>query len=85
MIFSVFTSEVNFVLKMKANVCLFLRELKLKTQIRSSRPEVFCKKLFLKNSQNSQENTCAGVCFKKFPEAFNFIKEGFQHRCFLSN
>ena len=48
MIFSVFTSEVNFVLKMKANVCLFLRELKLKTQIRSSRPEAFCKKAVLK-------------------------------------
>ena len=28
---------------------------------RSSRPEVFCKKVFLKISQNSQENTCARV------------------------
>ena len=27
--------------------------------ITSSRPEVFCKKYFLKNSQNSQEKTCA--------------------------
>ena len=27
---------------------------------RSSRPEVFCTKGFLKISQNSQENTCAG-------------------------
>ena len=31
---------------------------------RSSHPEVFCKKkLFLKISQNSQENTCARVSF----------------------
>ena len=29
------------------------------TRSRSSRPEVFCKKVFLKISQNSQENTCA--------------------------
>ena len=30
---------------------------------RSSRPEVFYQKGFLKNSQNSQENTCTGVFF----------------------
>ena len=30
---------------------------------RSSRPEVFCKKVFLEISQNSQENTCARVSF----------------------
>ena len=30
---------------------------------RSSRPEVFCKKVFLGISQNSQENTCARVSF----------------------
>ena len=30
---------------------------------RSSRPDVFCKKLFLEISQNSQENTCARVSF----------------------
>ena len=28
-----------------------------------SRPEVFCKKVFLKILQNSQENTCAKVSF----------------------
>ena len=33
------------------------------TRSRSSRPEVFCKKVFLKISQNSQENTCARVSF----------------------
>ena len=32
---------------------------------RSSRPEVFCKKVFLEISQNSQENTCARVSFLK--------------------
>ena len=31
--------------------------------IRSSRPEVFCKKVFLEISKNSQENTCASVSF----------------------
>ena len=29
--------------------------------LRSSRPEVFCKKVFFEISQNSQENTCARV------------------------
>ena len=31
--------------------------------IRSSCPEVFCKKVFSEISQNSQENTCARVSF----------------------
>ena len=30
---------------------------------RSSSPEVFCKKVFLEISQNSQEKTCATVSF----------------------
>ena len=30
---------------------------------RSSRPEVFCKKVLLEIPQNSQENTCARVSF----------------------
>ena len=30
---------------------------------RSSRPDVFCEKVFLEISQNSQENTCARVSF----------------------
>ena len=33
------------------------------TLFRSSRPEVFCKKVFLKISQNPQENICARVTF----------------------
>ena len=31
---------------------------------RSSRTEVFFKKLFLKIVENPQENTCAGVCLQ---------------------
>ena len=34
-----------------------------KVKVRSSCPEVFCKKVFLEISQNSQENTCARVPF----------------------
>ena len=40
---------------------------------RSSRNEVFFKKVFLKTSQNSQENTCNGVSF--LSTASNFIKK----------
>ena len=36
---------------------------KLITTFRCSRPEMFCKKMFLKISQNLQENTCARVPF----------------------
>ena len=32
---------------------------------RNSRPEVFCKKVFLKTLQNSQENTCVSLFFNK--------------------
>ena len=35
--------------------------------LRSSRPDVLCKKVFLEISQNSQKNTCAQAC--------NFIKK----------
>ena len=31
--------------------------------LRSSRPELFCKKVFLKILQNSQKITCVGVSF----------------------
>ena len=36
-------------------------------------PEVFWKKVFLKFSQNSQENICAGLSFKVRREASNFV------------
>ena len=46
---------------------------------RSSRPGVFCKKLFLEISRNSQVNICARVSFNKVaglrPQACNFIKK----------
>ena len=44
---------------------------------RSSRPEVFCKKGFLRNFSNSQENTCVRVSFllKLQAEACNFAKK----------
>ena len=43
---------------------------------RSSRPEVFCRKVFLEISQNSQENTCARVWKKRLAQVFpvNFAK-----------
>ena len=45
------------------------------------------KKMFLKISQTSQENTCVGVSFLKSyrPEGYNFIKQRLQHRCFPVN
>ena len=33
------------------------------TNLRSSRPELFCKKGVLRISKNSEENTCARVSF----------------------
>ena len=44
--------------------------MELRKQFRSSRPEVF-----LKISQNSQENTCARVSFLIKLQACNFIKK----------
>ena len=35
---------------------------------RISCPELFCKKVFLKILQNSEENTCARVTFSPVPE-----------------
>ena len=46
-----------------------------------------CKKMSLKISQNSQENTCVGVSFLKScrPERCNFVKRRLQHRCLPVN
>ena len=41
------------------------------------------KKMLLKPTQNSQENTCTGV--SEGLKACNFIKKRFQYRCFLVN
>ena len=45
------------------------------------------KKVFLKISQKSQENTCVGVSFNKISglNAYNFITKRLQHRCFPVN
>ena len=49
----------------------------LQIKCSSSYPEVFCKKVFLEISQNSQENTCVAVSFliKLQALACNFIKK----------
>ena len=47
---------------------------------RSSRREVFLKKVFLKNSQNSQEINCTGVFF--LSAASNLINEETPTQCF---
>ena len=47
---------------------------------KSSRTEVFLKTVFLKMSQNSQENTCTGVSF--LTAASNFINEETPAQCF---
>ena len=55
---------------------------------RSSRPEVFCKKkMFLKISQNPQENACARSLFNKVAglRPATLLKERLWHRCFLVN
>ena len=46
---------------------------------RSNHPEVFCKKVFLEISQNSQGSTSARL------KACNFIKKRLWHRCFPVN
>ena len=48
----------------------------ISTKFRSSRLEVFCKKVFIETPQNSQENTCARV---------SFLKKRLGHRCFPVN
>ena len=51
--------------------------------VRSSRPEVFCKKVFLKISQILQESNCVNPIFNEVEglEACNFTKKRLQHRC----
>ena len=49
---------------------------KVVENLQRKQPEVFCKKVFLKMSQISQENTCAGVSFliKRKCFSVNFAK-----------
>ena len=46
---------------------------------RSSRLQMFFKKVFLKILQYLEENTCVGL------KACNFIKKRLQHKCFPEN
>ena len=50
---------------------------------RNSRPEVFCEKGVLRNSQNSQENTCARVSFLIKLQAAPDITSGFLVRVII--
>ena len=55
---------------------------------RSSRPEVYCKKVFLKISQNSQENTCTKVFFSIKLQAWDlqlYQKRDSDTECFPVN
>ena len=45
------------------------------SHFRRSRPEVFCKKMFLEISHNSQENTCSRVSFLLKLQVLAFIKK----------
>ena len=67
----------------KAHVLLIIVTVKFK----SSRPEVFCKKMFLEISQNSQENTRARVSFlvKLQARSAALLKKILWHRCFPVN
>ena len=52
---------------------------------RSSRPDVFCKKVFLEISKNSQENTGARASFLIKSQACSFIKKDALAQVFLSS
>ena len=49
------------------------------------RPEVFCKKVFLEISQNSQESTCARASFFCSLMPATLLKKRIWHRCFPVN
>ena len=47
--------------------------------------QIFFKKVYLKISQYSLENTCVGVSLLILLQAFQFIKKRFQDMCFSVN
>ena len=55
--------------------------------LRGSQQECSIKQVLLENSQNSQENTCARVFFKKVQglSPATLLKKRLWHRCFLVN
>ena len=59
----------------------------LEKTFRSSHPRCYVKKVFLKISQNSHENTCARVSFliKLQARGLLLLKKRLWHRCFLVN
>ena len=57
----------------------------IKPNKRSSRPEVFCEKVFLETLQYSQENTCAKVSFLTSLGLQLYFKKRLWHGCFLVN
>ena len=59
-------------------VLLIFQGFSVVSQFQKQPSEVFCKKVFLEVSQNSQENTCARVSF--LPAAL--LKKRLWHRCF---
>ena len=56
-----------------------------KNAFRGTRPEVFCKKMFLEISQNSQKNTCARDSLFYRPRPATLLKKSLWHRCFPVN
>ena len=60
---------------------------KMHLSYRSSSPEVFCKKVFLKISQYSQDKTCPGVSFLSKLQAWGLqlYWKRLSHRCFPMN
>ena len=64
------------------------KEILIGANVRSSRPDVFCKKVFLKISPNAQEKTCAQSLFYNEVaglEHATLFKKRPWHRCFPVN
>ena len=80
---SIFNKINLLLMKQKHKNCIIMR----RCTYRSSRPEVFCKKGVLKNSQNSQKNTFARASLLiKFQAApATLLKKRPWHRCFPKN
>ena len=53
----------KFALTFALSIKVIIQVWKSQSAFKSSRPEVFCKKVFLEIWQNSQESTCARVSF----------------------
>ena len=69
------------------NLAKYLRWSFLRKCLQHQPPEVFCKKVFLEISQDSQENTCAGASFliKLQARPATLLEKKLWHRCFPGN